>query len=357
MQTSKRIIGVTALLGLAATLLTACDPPMPPDVAAQIAEQTYTCVQGSVALSSPANLSDPVSQWQSSVSQACVSPLPEMALTSATGKPDLVIAKSSPSSSECTAFASSPLAVEAADVVFNLGVTTTLVLSPKNISDIFAGKITNWNDPKLAKENNGTTLPDEPILINHDSDAVAVKSLNAWFTRLSAPLNLTSIKQAAKTETSYYSDLQEGEIAIAPGSAVNELGSSAVSVLVSGANSKSPVVATPDAQGVSSAATQWKASVSGDVVSVKLDPAQAPVAPVGFDKAAVPYQAISPVNLYLCGDDTKVKRAAAFFLLRLDSQGVLGASNYNQLSEPVREVALLSVRKGLPTPKASKVAK
>jgi hypothetical protein len=54
--------------------------------------------------------------------------------------------------------------------------------------------------------------------------------------------------------------------------------------------------------------------------------------------------------LYGCGDDTLVKRAVSLFLLRLDSQGALAASNYNQLPEQIRFEALDIARRGLPTP-------
>lgn len=352
MAIGMRTFGTVTLLGLAATLLTACDPPMPPDVAAQIAEQTFTCVEGSVTLAAPANLADPVSQWQASVAGDCVDPLPAMTFDGTAATPDLAISSTDPSADLCKPFAKLPFAVESADLLFNLSVTTSLVLSPQNIADIYSGKITTWADPSLQAENNGTELPDEPIIINsHESDIQSVQTLNAWFTKLGAPLPVDGIQAAVHSDSSYYADLAEGEIAVVPGSAVTEQGLAASSVLVGKAGSKHPLVAVPDNQGISSAATQWKSKNSGNNVSVSLDYSATPVAPVGFDSAATPYQAITPVNLYLCGDDTLLKRAAGLFLLRLDSQGVLGASNYNQLAESVRETALLKVRKGLPIPK------
>jgi hypothetical protein len=70
----------------------------------------------------------------------------------------------------------------------------------------------------------------------------------------------------------------------------------------------------------------------------------------GMDEAAIPYQAIYAVNLYACNDDTLLQHAMALYLLRLDSQGVLAASNYNPLSDSVRYESLDVARKGLPTP-------
>jgi hypothetical protein len=52
----------------------------------------------------------------------------------------------------------------------------------------------------------------------------------------------------------------------------------------------------------------------------------------------------------MCGTDSLLTRAAGRFLLRLDNQGALGASNYAPLPEAVRITALLAISKGLPTP-------
>ena len=67
------LIAVTATLGL-----TACDPPMPPDVAAQLAEQSYSCVEGEAAVSSEPLLYDVAYSWADSLSYACVDPEPAM---------------------------------------------------------------------------------------------------------------------------------------------------------------------------------------------------------------------------------------------------------------------------------------
>ena len=38
------------------------------------------------------------------------------------------------------------------------------------LADMFLGKITKWNDPKLAELNPGVELPDQPVTIVHRSD-------------------------------------------------------------------------------------------------------------------------------------------------------------------------------------------
>ncbi len=58
-----------------------------------------------------------------------------------------------------------------ADVpVFNVPGVTDLRFSPDVLADIFLGKITQWNDPRIAKDNPSTHLPDQKIIVVHRSD-------------------------------------------------------------------------------------------------------------------------------------------------------------------------------------------
>jgi phosphate transport system substrate-binding protein len=65
-----------------------------------------------------------------------------------------------------------PLAISAQLVVYNVpGVTAHLKLSGKLLSQIYQGKITNWNDPAISAINSGVTLPNLPIVTLHRSDS------------------------------------------------------------------------------------------------------------------------------------------------------------------------------------------
>ncbi len=51
------------------------------------------------------------------------------------------------------------------------GITAgTLKLDSKVLADIFLGKITKWNDPRIAADNAGIALPDEDITVVHRAD-------------------------------------------------------------------------------------------------------------------------------------------------------------------------------------------
>lgn len=63
-----------------------------------------------------------------------------------------------------------PMTAGSIVMAYNLPGVEGLKLSQANQVDIFMGKITKWNDPKLAKDNPDLTLPDSPITVVHRSD-------------------------------------------------------------------------------------------------------------------------------------------------------------------------------------------
>ncbi len=50
------------------------------------------------------------------------------------------------------------------------GVTGEIKFTPEVLANIFLGKISNWNDPAIAKVNLGVSFPNQPIIIIHRSD-------------------------------------------------------------------------------------------------------------------------------------------------------------------------------------------
>jgi phosphate transport system substrate-binding protein len=63
-----------------------------------------------------------------------------------------------------------PTVLGAVVPVFNVPGVANIKLSGEVLADIFLGKITTWNDARLAKDNPGTKLPDLKIIVVHRSD-------------------------------------------------------------------------------------------------------------------------------------------------------------------------------------------
>ncbi len=63
-----------------------------------------------------------------------------------------------------------PTCMGAVVLAYNLEGVNDLTLSGEVVAEIFAGKITKWNDPKIAALNTGISLPDETIIPTYRSD-------------------------------------------------------------------------------------------------------------------------------------------------------------------------------------------
>jgi phosphate transport system substrate-binding protein len=63
-----------------------------------------------------------------------------------------------------------PLAAAPITVSYNLPSVSKLQLSGETLAGIFSTSIKNWNDPKIAADNPGVTLPDKAIVVAHRSD-------------------------------------------------------------------------------------------------------------------------------------------------------------------------------------------
>ncbi len=63
-----------------------------------------------------------------------------------------------------------PTVLGAVVVTYNLPGNPKLRFTPDVLADIFLGKITKWNDTRIAAANPGIGLPDQPILVVHRSD-------------------------------------------------------------------------------------------------------------------------------------------------------------------------------------------
>ena len=64
-----------------------------------------------------------------------------------------------------------PIIIGGEAITYNLPeVGSGLVLDGPTLADIYLGKITKWNDPRLVKLNPGRSLPNKSILVCHRSD-------------------------------------------------------------------------------------------------------------------------------------------------------------------------------------------
>ena len=331
-----RIAKIGSLMIVASLTLTACDPPMPPEVRAALAEQSYTCVEGDTRLSAPPAISAVATDWQDSVSTNCVG----MSITPA-AKPDKnVELQIGEIDKTCQAYLSVPFAVDAVVLAVQLTDISQVNLSADAISKIASGEIAAWNDPEIAKLNSSFDMPSTPIKITSELSGAQVKSLTDWLSR-SAKKNIELQLTAGKL-----SDISEGQLVLTSYSAAMSASLPMVSI----------DTVVPEIGSISSAASMFKVSKDATGVATSFDAKAKPIAPEGVDVAPQPYQAVDLIPLNLCGADSLKTRAAARYILRQDSQGSLGLSTVVALPENLRLESLVSVSKGLPEPEITEPA-
>src|SRR5689334_24806588 len=81
-----------------------------------------------------------------------------------------------------------PSVLGAVVITYNLsGINQPLKFSPEVIADIFLGKITKWNDPKIVADNPGVTLPAQNITVVHRSDGSGTSAVfTDYLSKISA---------------------------------------------------------------------------------------------------------------------------------------------------------------------------
>ena len=346
-----KALKLAAMLAVGAITLTACTPPMPPEVAAALAEQSYVCKSGDVKIASPSAMSEDLPTITDSMTSNCSA----MTGTSVdAGAPaQIYIDATAPAASVCTPSYTAPYALDAAVISATLADAAGLTLSPKTVAGIFDGSIKTWDDPAINADNAGQAIASGPITVLPITDANALKAFSAWYKHLTGKAFAAPIIKAKKgLSVADLGTLAEGTVALLPYSTFTaysvyaEVIPLAANIVVS---PKAPEGVMADSSGIGSAGTQLKLTKTNSGIKVAMDYSAKPIAPLGSDVAPDPYGAIFPVNLSLCGKPTLVERAVARYMLRQDSQGSL--TTFVPLPEVLRGETLLGVSKGLPTPK------
>lgn len=330
-----RVFKVVTTVVAAIFLLTACDPPMPPEVKAALAEQTYTCVEGDTKLSAPSAIALVSGDWQSSVEANC----PGMTITPVEASDEGVELQVG-ATKKCVAFSRVPFAIDAAVLAVSLPDITNLNLSAEAISAIWSGKISNWNDPVLVDLNPAFELPNTAITFGSEITEAEAKPLSDWLTRLSGDAQ-TFVGPELSLDA-----MTDGGLVLTKYSAAVEFGATMVGIAAKAGEDG----VIPELGSLNSGASMFKTETQDGLVTSIFNPKAKPIAPEGVDQAPAPYQAVAVIELNLCGTDSLKTRAAARYLLRQDSQGALGLSTVVSLPENLRLVSLDQVSKGLPEP-------
>jgi hypothetical protein len=348
---SKRVIAAAATALVALLALTGCTPPMPPEVRAALAEQTYTCVAGNSSVALPRAITDLAASWQDSMITAC----PDMSFSVAEAAEEAHLVIDSTAETIAGAYATVPFALDATVIAVNISGLTSINLTAANVEGILNGEITDWADPAIAAANPGLGLTSEPIVLDARIQKNGKAPLSSWLARLNGgAFDDSKLVEVAAITVDDALVLPEGGIAFLPYS-VNAEAMWVAAGIVTDLKHPNESAVIPDSDHINSAGSQLRVVKTETAISVELKPDAKPLAPAGQDQAVAPYQAVYTVPLGLTGTDDLVARAIARFLLRQDSQGMLGASYLLPIPETVRVEVLELVSVGLDIPEPTEV--
>jgi phosphate transport system substrate-binding protein len=341
----RKALSASVLASVVLLTLTACDPPIPDSVLVEIAERSYNCEEGNVTLAAPTLVTDVSYQWADLIATGCESAL-SLEPGAAPEGADIVIAREA--YEPCSPFTTVPVAMDGAAVVFMNSEAFLLNLTAEAVQGIFSGTITNWSDPAIAEANPDLILSDLPIEVSPASPKAAISAMESWTAQIAGTGTTFSLLQPDESEQQdSIFELPEGGIALIALSEALYSGMTLANVVDADGNSVEPSLET-----LTFAATQFDFVKSETGVTANYDPEKEAIALAGQENAGAPYAAAFPLIMSLCGEDTLLKRAAGRFLVRQDSQGLLGASTLGFLSEEVRIASAAVVSQGLPTPEA-----
>ena len=335
---------------LLAVSLSGCTPPMPPEVRVALEEQSYQCVDGDTAVQFPASIADIAPDFATALSDSCTG----MSISSPSDPAAAQIEISDSGTFQCQPFLTVPFAVDAAVIAVNDENIGSLNLDFRAAAAIFDGTITAWNDPALAALNPDVELPATEISVFPAVQAQALASFQGWAKANGVTFAGKLLKASSSVSVKDVESLVAGQIALLPYSINTQAAYLTANIVPDAKHTVAQTIA--DSSGIASAGTQWVAKASASTVSLTLNAKLKPTPPEGSDVAPLPYQAIYPALMALCGDDNLTTRATARFLLRQDSQGSLGASNLLPLPEAIRIASIQPVAKGLPKVKISEPA-
>jgi phosphate transport system substrate-binding protein len=80
-----------------------------------------------------------------------------------------------------------PWAAGGIAILVNVPGVTDLKLSPKSLAGIYAGTVKSWNDPAVAADNPGTTLPSTKVQVVHRSDGSGTTKVFTSYLTKTAP--------------------------------------------------------------------------------------------------------------------------------------------------------------------------
>jgi len=347
------------LIACVAAALSACTPPLPPDVLAAQAENTIKCQKGTQSVAVPEDFAGAMDAVSANLAGVCPDQVIQDAAPGETASVQIV--DHPPTKEDVAAFAKTctgtPIVVPAfgygVALAYNIIGLEGLILTPEVTAGILDGSITSWEDPKIAEANPGvdlTGLPDIAVA-STEAPSGSVEAMTAWLAK-AAPKEWTrgevgTLDVGTKFPT--VADLTgeltatEGTVAVLP---IFE--AIANSVPVASVPVKDEIIAPDDTQlqkvgiGATTVTKDDKGNmfashaIGGEPVEGSFDLAASKIV-LASGQPLLGWPIVGMAHMIVC-DDPKdpLPLSTAQYIVRLAGQGALEGFGVTPLPEPVR---------------------
>lgn len=376
MMKSTRGIVLAACALTTTALVSACTPPLPPDVLAAQAEANITCQTGAQNVSLPEDFAGASDAVNATLAGTC----PEQSLVEvAPGEPaTLTITDTAPTAEQVAAF--EQICPSGAITVPVLGYPVVLalnviglegvVMTPKALAGILDGTVTSWTDPLIVDANPGidfSGIPDITVM-SLEGGSGAVNAMTAYLTK-TAPESWTAgtvstlafgSKFATTADLMAELTMTDGAVAVLP--AIQALNSALpmASADINGTTISvddtqllkvgvGALTITTDAQGNITATP----AVGGTPVPENFDIAAAKVV-LAEGQELLGWPILGIAHMMVCDDGTDpLPLSSAQYLVRLAGQGSLETFGLTPLPEPIRISTFVPLKVTAAGPSAS----
>ncbi len=342
----KRLLGLSTLT--ISLILSACTPPIPPDVLASYAEQEVLCANGSVIVKGSENTSSVIQAGIDLYLTSC--PDASITLDNESAEPNIVITDNSAAEPEMCNAAELTTAVmnQFSTIVYYGEGLDGVVLSPEASVGLLTGEITVWNDPKIVETNPDLNLPDYPVTFVeveklHASDQAFIDWMKTITSR-DFEMKPSKVVPDFQTLLQDFGTLN-GVMSLLPSNIIYD---NALTYANLKGNETDFLF---DSTAFAAASSQISIIEETDKVLGALNPEIQPATDIGTSTYSPSWHGISYFNIGLCTkDEDNSARTFMRFLTRLDAQGQLESFGFFPLTEPLRAKVVAKIGEKLPTP-------
>jgi phosphate transport system substrate-binding protein len=380
---STRGIVLAALVLMSTALVSACTPPMPPDVLAAQAESQITCVDGSVEVATPNEFLGSMNAVGAALTGVC----PEQLVTEVpvgTSAP-LEVFDHAPTAEQLAAFvknsctAGSPVVVPVFNypvaLAYNVPGLEGLYLSPEAVAGILSGTVTSWEDPLIAEPNSDYDLSGLPpiTLLSMKNGSGSVEAMTTWLEKVSPDAWTPGVTSTLTAGEMFDTDVdllgaltaQESAVAVIPAyqAIANILPVASLPVITESGEAQ---VVTPDDVQLSKVGAGAVQITTDDKGNIAASPAVGGIPVDGnFDVAAskiilaegqelIGWPVLGSAHLVICDDPANpIAISTAQYALRLAGQGSLETFGVTPLPEPIRVRTFVPLKVTVAEPSAS----